>query len=103
MTRAPDVEVILDPRKPSMRYLQNPRMASRVLEGHVFVVSTDANKMITLNKTGTLVWELAEKGCTLDEVVAALVSRYGVSEEAARKDAAGFLDDLCRRGVLVNA
>ncbi len=101
MTRAPDVEVSLDPQKPRMRYLQNPRMASRTLEGHAFVVSTDDNKMISLNRTATVVWELAEAGCTLDDVVAALVGRFQVSEDAARQDAAAFLDDLCRRGVLV--
>ena len=103
MTRAPDVEVSLDPQRPRMRYVQNPRMASRVLEGHAFVVSTDDNRMISLNRTGTLVWELAEAGCTLDDVVAAMVSRFQVTEDQARKDAATFLEELCRRGVLVNA
>jgi hypothetical protein len=84
-----------------MRYVQNPRTAARVLEGLAFVVSTDQNKMITLNRTGTLVWELAESGCTVDEVVAALKARYGVPEEQARLDATTFIEDLCRRGVLV--
>jgi len=84
-----------------MRYVQNPRTAARVLEGQAFVVSTDQNKMITLNRTGTLVWELAESGCTVDDVVTALVARYGVAEAQARQDAMTFLEDLCRRGVLV--
>ena len=99
MTPSSQVEVILEPS--GMRYVQNPRTAARVLEGQAFVVSTDQNKMITLNRTGTLVWELAESGCTVDDVVTALVARYGVAEAQARQDAMTFLEDLCRRGVLV--
>jgi hypothetical protein len=86
-----------------MRYLQNPKTAARVLDGHAFVVTTEDQTMVTLNRTGTLVWELAEKGCTLDEVVAAMVARYGVAEDEARRDAGAFVDDLCRRGILVGA
>ena len=85
-----------------MTYLQNPQTAGRVLDGLAFVVTTHDRRMVTLNKTGTLVWELAEKGCTVEDVVKALVERYGVAAEMAEKDAAVFLEDLCHRGILVS-
>jgi hypothetical protein len=94
-------EVRLGLLEQPMRYVQNPKTAGRVLGGQAFVVTTHDQKMVTLNRTGTLVWELAERGCTVDEVVQAMVTKYGISVDDARKDAQTFLADLLQRGILV--
>lgn len=82
------------------RYRQNARTAGRVIDGQAFVVTPDDNKLHTLNGTGAAIWALAESGCTLDEVVRALVERFEVDAERARADAMRFLDDLVMRKVL---
>lgn len=85
----------------SDQFLQNPRTAGRVIDGQAFVVTSDDNRIYTLNETGSLVWSLAEAGCTEDEVTLAITQRYEVPPEAARADARRFLDDLVARSVLV--
>ncbi|MBI4511685.1 MAG: PqqD family protein [Deltaproteobacteria bacterium] len=81
-------------------YRQNPRTAGRVVDGLAFVVTPDDNKLHTLNGTGALIWQLAENGCTLDEIVSAITSRYSVEPERARQDAETFATDLLRRRIL---
>lgn len=84
----------------SVIYRQNPRSAGRVIDGMAFVVTPDDNRLHTLNRTGTFVWQLAATGCTVEEVARALASRYDVSAERALADAARFCDDLAARRIL---
>ena len=81
-------------------YQQNPRTAGRVIDGLAFIVTPDDHKLHTLNATGTHIWELAAKGCTLPEVADSLSKRFQVDEASARSDAERFLDDLVGRGIL---
>jgi hypothetical protein len=82
------------------KFRQNPRTAGRVIDGLAFVVTPDDNKLHTLNATGTEIWRLAETGCTLDEMAAALAHRFAVEPTVARGDAGRFTDDLVSRGIL---
>jgi PqqD family protein of HPr-rel-A system len=83
------------------RYRQNPRTAGRTIDGLAFVVTPDDNKLHTLNATGTLIWELAEKPASLDEIAAALAARFDVDADRARADASAFLADLLARQIIV--
>jgi len=59
------------------------------------------NKMIVLNGTAYYLWEkFVGTEFTLEDVVSALLEKYDVEEEVARKDAGAFLDKLSENGVL---
>ncbi len=82
-----------------MKYRQSPRVAARVIEGMASVVTSDDNKLHTLNKSATLIWGLAVEGCTIDEMAALLVESYEVEAETARADAEVIAADLVQRGI----
>lgn len=54
--------------------------------------SVDFNGIINLNETGAFLWEQLSKGCTYDELLAALLGEYDVPENIARKDIDAFLE-----------
>ena len=79
---------------------QNPRAAWRVYEGEAVIVSPEDSMLHTLNPVGTLIWEAAD-GCTaLPAIVARVVDAFEVDVVTASRDAAVFVEDLCRRGLL---
>ena len=57
--------------------------------------------MISVNATGAYIWELLETEQTLETLTEALVARYEVDAELARKDAEGFLEKLQPTGALI--
>lgn len=58
------------------------------------------NKMQTMNETGAFLWDYLKAGCGKDELVAALISEYDVSEEDAGRDVDSFTDKLFSAGIL---
>lgn len=57
--------------------------------------------MITLNATGSYIWELLEQEQTVESVVDALTARYDVSTEKARADVEAFVDRLKATGAII--
>ena len=58
------------------------------------------NGMITLNGTGSFLWDCLEKEISLDGLVGKLLEEYNVDEETARKDAEAFTALLKENGIL---
>ncbi len=54
----------------------------------------DFNMMITLNDTGTFLWQMLEKGATEEELLASMLEEYEVDEETARTHIAAFVERL---------
>ena len=59
------------------------------------------NGMITLNSTAALLWKALETEQTEDNLVKALMEKFEVSEEKARRDVKGFLEKLEKAGLLL--
>ena len=59
--------------------------------------------VMTVNETGHLLWEMLEKGTTVDEMVTKMMEEYGigVDEETARIDIQNFLNALKKREMLM--
>ena len=55
---------------------------------------TNFDMMITLNGTGHFLWELLEKGAEKEELVAALLKEYDVTEEKAAESVEAFVSRL---------
>lgn len=58
------------------------------------------NGMISVNETGSFIWDRLEKEITLDELTDAIVAEYEVDSETARTDAARFIETLKGVGAL---
>ena len=52
------------------------------------------NGMITTTKTGAVIWEALEKGCTREKLIQNLLDRFEVDYETAAKDTDDFLERL---------
>ena len=76
----------------------------RSVAGQTVVLPTgdelDLNVMITLNETGTFLWERLQEETDENALVAALLSEYDVDEETARKAVQGFAAKLEVNGFL---
>ena len=58
------------------------------------------NGMISINETGSFIWDQLERDMTMDELAAAMAAEYEVEAETARADAAQFLKTLKEVGAL---
>ncbi len=78
----------------------------RQVGGHYLVVPVGAqtvnfNGMITLNETGALLWRRLQQACTAEELSAALLTEYDVSEETAAADVSAFVEKLQQADLLL--
>lgn len=71
-------------------------MLRSVAGRHVVVAvgraSIDFNGLITLNETGSYIWEKLAKGTTYDKLLADMLSDYDVDESTAREGIDSFLN-----------
>ena len=76
----------------------------RSVAGQTVVLPTgeelDLNMMITLNETGTFLWERLQEETNENALVSALLSEYDVDEATAAKAVASFVAKLNDHGFL---
>lgn len=70
--------------------------AKRNIAGSNIVVpvgknAVDFNAMITLNETGSFLWDAFQKDITVDDAVELITSEYEVAPEIARADIEKFI------------
>lgn len=56
--------------------------------------------MITLNPTGTLMWNLLRQDTSHQQLVQALIDAYGIERAVAQRDVSLFLQKLSQAGLL---
>ena len=79
---------------------QNPKAAWRVYDGEAVIVSPEDSTLHTLNAVGTVIWEASDGRTTMDTIVGRVCDAFEVDHATATRDAAAFVDALCRRGLL---
>ena len=76
----------------------------RSVAGQTVVLPTgdelDLNLMITLNETGTFLWEHLQEETDENALVSALLAEYDVDEDTARNAGKGFVAKLESHGFL---
>jgi hypothetical protein len=80
--------------------LRSTGLEWRVIEDEIVALDLPSELYLGVNQSGSLLWNALERGATEEELVRALVDRYGVGESDAQRDVAGFLSALRERGVL---
>ena len=63
-------------------------------------MSLDFNGIITLNETGAFLFELLQKGCEREDLIAKLLDEYEVSAEKASADVDKFIEKVKDADVL---
>jgi Coenzyme PQQ synthesis protein D (PqqD) len=85
-----------------MRFRRASGVIHEQLDGHAVLLDPDAVRMLTLNRVGTLVWELLDHDRTGTELVALLLPEVrGVTVEQLEADVASYLDELVALGVVL--
>jgi hypothetical protein len=66
------------------------------------IVDIDGNKLLTLNVSGSRVWDVLNTPSTIDELTAALCAKFRVAPDVARQDCQRFLVELVDRGLVTS-
>jgi len=67
------------------------------------VVMPDRGNVVVLNPVGIKIFALLDGSHSTEQIVAALIEEFDVSEERAGADLTEFLDELQREGLLPGA
>ena len=63
-------------------------------------VALDFQGLITVNEIGVYIWELLQKKeITFDNLLAAILNEYDVSQTVAKQDLIDFLNQLIKRKI----
>ena len=83
------------------RYVgRNPQTAWRVYDGEAVILLAQDSTLNTLNSVGTLIWEVADGKTPMSDIVARICEEFDVEPIEARRDAAAFIGELSRRGLV---
>lgn len=98
MTDSPSTTASVDTIVALSRALQDGRLTINALEdGSGVLLDLEREQLMTLNATGMSVVQAVEAGAgTPDALVEALVRRFEVGPEVARRDVDAFLRELDR-------
>ena len=75
-------------------------VAFRKVGDQVVLVTLGENVLLTLNATGSAVWQALDGHRSAGEVSEQVAARFDVTAEQARRDVFGFLELMCNRGLL---
>ncbi len=80
-------------------YKPSPVAAFRKISGQTVIVHTGEDRLITLNETGTAIWERLD-GRTTQAIAEEMADLFEVSKEQALADALDFLNYMKARGLV---
>ena len=84
----------------AQRYAPVKKLAARVIDGRVVMLTVADSKLHRLNESATRVWQGVEAGRSPEEIAAGLAAEFAVAPEEARADVAALLAELERRGIV---
>ncbi len=78
---------------------KDKRFVWRDIAGEVVIAERDKNTVRVLNKTGSLIWTLADGTRQTEDIAAEVCSRFDVAPEQARADVDEFCQQLLDAGL----
>lgn len=84
------------------RYVARSReIAARMLDGEMMIMSARDSTLFTLNETAAAIWEAADGGTTVAEIVERVICpKFEVEPQQALADAEELVDQLASHGIL---
>ena len=85
-----------------MQYQRKEDVVARSVAGENLLIPVHGctSSVYTLNTAGCLRWDLLAQARTEDELADALVGKYRIARDDARRDIAVFIGDLMRMGLV---
>jgi Coenzyme PQQ synthesis protein D (PqqD) len=83
------------------RFRMAPDVHARRFGDELVLLDLGRGEYFSLNAVGSEIWETLLGGCTLEEAVEQLRSRYDVDVGVLRDDLAALADELVRRSLLL--
>jgi Coenzyme PQQ synthesis protein D (PqqD) len=85
----------------SLYVARSPRVAARILDGEMMIMSGRDSSLFTLNKTATILWESADGITPLDRIVEKRIcTEFDVDLAQALEDAETLARDLASHEIL---
>lgn len=70
------------------------RLEINQIDGELIVLNLDSGCYYTINGSGIDFWQLVQDGLSVEQIVAAAVSHYGVDDGAVRSELVSFCEKL---------
>lgn len=80
--------------------LRTDDLAWRQVGDEVMVLDTNKSEYLSVNKTGSVLWELLLTGCTRADLARALAEHFQIDDTGATTDAENFVSSLEDLGLL---
>jgi Coenzyme PQQ synthesis protein D (PqqD) len=85
----------------SLYVARNPRVAARMLDGEMMIMSSRDSTLFTLNRTATVLWQSADGKTPLYEIVAhRICGEFNVPPNKALQDAETLVRELAGHEIL---
>lgn len=80
--------------------LRSRGLTWQTVDDEVVVLDLEGSVYLRLNGSGRILWERLAAGASADDLVDALVDRYGIDRERASSDVTSFVERLRTKGLL---
>jgi hypothetical protein len=85
---------------PARFRLRTTDLKWREVDGEIVALDAGESVYLGTNRTGTLLWRELSEGATVDQLVEAVVSEFGIDRQRARTDVEAFVGDLQSKGLV---
>lgn len=75
---------------------------SQELNGEVVLLNMDSESYYSLNRVGSLVWQLLTENCDIEGAIQQLLQTHTVDEAALRQDVMTLVEELVEEGLLIS-
>jgi hypothetical protein len=89
--------------QPVSQYARRDGVMSVELEGETVLLDTLSGQYFRLNSTGTLVWTLLERACSIDELAEQFSAEVEVDAGELRRDLTELLESLQEQQLVVTS
>lgn len=80
--------------------LREESLSWRPVDGEVVVLDLAASKYLSVNESGSRLWEMLSRGSTRSELADELATSYKLDRASAERDVDSFLSSLASQGLL---
>jgi len=90
-------------------YTPSGDVVARVIEGELIIVPITAgvgdmdDQLFSVNESGNIIWNKLDGKTSLTQIVQSLADQYSAPREEMEKDVRGFVGELLRRKMIIDA